>query len=417
MTEYDPEQTARGRHAGPPPEEPYAGEPYAEQPYLEEPYAYSQEPVVQEYDAGGRRRRGRSGMGCVPVAILLVVIALVAGFGVWKGVGLVKDRFAGPEDYTGDGHGKVVFEVKAGDTAADMGRGLKAAGVVKSVEAFTDAAAAAEPESRKIQVGTYTMKKEMSAAAALAVLIDPGNLVKNLVTIPEGLRVVDIVALLVDKTGIPQADFDKWLARADELGLPDYAEGNPEGYLFPATYELGTDPTAKKILTAMIARWQQAADDADLEGMSAELGYTPAELMTIAGLVEAEARPDDMSKVARVIYNRLENPGTAGTIGRLEIDATVNYALNRRLGVTLTSEDKAVDSPYNTYANEGLPPGPIEAPGDDAIKAATHPADGDWYYYVTVNLRTGETKFAESYDEFLQYKAEYTQYCETSKAC
>ncbi len=228
---------------------------------------------------------------------------------------------------------------------------------------------------------------------------------------------VDIVDLLVDKTGIPKADFEKWLDQADQLGLPDYAGGNPEGYLFPATYELGTKPTAKKILTAMIERWQQAADGADLEAAADELGYTPAELMTIASLVEAEARPDDMSKVARVIYNRLENPGTAGTIGRLEIDATVNYALNRRLGVTLSSEDKDVDSPYNTYAVEGLPPGPIEAPGDDAIEAALHPADGDWYYYVTVNLRTGETKFAETYDEFLGYKAEYTQYCETSEAC
>ena len=286
----------------------------------------------------------------------------------------------------------------------------------KSVDAFTQAAAA-EPKSRGIQVGSYEMKKEMSVDAALAVLIDPDNLVKNTVTIPEGLRVVDIVDILVDKTGVPKADFDTWLAKADQLGLPDYADGNPEGYLFPATYDVGPNPTAKSILTMMVKRWQQAADEADLEGMSEQLGYTPAELMTIASLVEAEARPDDMSKVARVIYNRLENPGTAGTIGRLEIDATVNFALGRRLGVVLTEEDKAVDSPYNTYANTGLPPGPIEAPGDDAIYAATHPADGDWYYYVTVNLRTGETKFAETYDEFLGYKAEYQQYCETSEAC
>jgi UPF0755 protein len=257
----------------------------------------------------------------------------------------------------------------------------------------------------------------MSSEAALAILINPDNLVKNLITVPEGLRVVDIVELLADKTDIPKKDFDKVLADPGQLGLPDYADGNAEGYLFPATYDIGTKPTATSILTAMVDRWRQAAEDADIEGAAAELGYTPAELMTIASLVQAEARGDDMPKVARVIYNRIENPGTAGTIGRLQIDATVNYALNRKLGVALTTEETQVDSPYNTYVIEGLPPGPIEAPGDAAIEAATHPADGDWYYYVTVDLATGETKFAETYDEFLQYKAEFQQYCETSDAC
>ena len=92
------------------------------------------------------------------------------------------------------------------------------------------------------------------------------------------------------------------------------------------------------MLKAMVDRWKQAAADADLEGSAERLGYTPHELMTIASLVEAEGRGDDMPKVARVIYNRLENPGTAGTIGRLEIDATVAYALGEKLGVALTEE-------------------------------------------------------------------------------
>ncbi len=167
----------------------------------------------------------------------------------------------------------------------------------------------------------------------------------------------------------------------------------------------------------MVDRWQQAADDADLVGAAERLGYTPHEMMTIASLVEAEGRGDDMPKIARVIYNRLENVGTAGTIGRLEIDATVNYALGRNLGVALSEEDLNVDSPYNTRRVAGLPPGPIEAPGDAAMQAAANPADGDWYYYVTVNLKTGETKFAETYEQFQQYKGEYLEYCETSEAC
>ena len=139
--------------------------------------------------------------------------------------------------------------------------------------------------------------------------------------------------------------------------------------------------------------------------------------MTIASMVEAEGRGDDMPKVARVIYNRLENPGTAGTVGLLQIDATVAYALGEKLGVALTQEQLEVDSPYNTRQVKGLPPGPIDSPGQAAIDAATHPADGDWYYYVTVDLATGETKFAETPEEFADYKAEFLEYCETSDAC
>jgi UPF0755 protein len=82
-----------------------------------------------------------------------------------------------------------------------------------------------------------------------------------------------------------------------------------------------------------------------------------------------------------------------------------------------TDEIHNTQSPYNTYLHPGLPPGPINSPGDEAIKAATHPADGPWYYYVTVNLRTGETKFTDSYQTFLQYRQELAQYCQTSSAC
>ena len=170
------------------------------------------------------------------------------------------------------------------------------------------------------------------------------------------------------------------------------------------------------VLKAMVARWRQAADDAGLEQAAKDLGYTPGELMTIASLVEAEARGDDMPKVARVIYNRLETEGEP-TYGKLEIDATVNYALGRNLGVAISEEDLAVDSPYNTRKNAGLPPGPIEAPGDEAIAAAAKPADGPWFFYVTTNLKTGETKFTEDYDEFLEFKGELQEYCETSDAC
>lgn len=368
----------------------------------------------------GRRRatppkRGRA--GCL-VAVLF--LALVAGGGyvaLTKGVEWVQDQFGEPADYAGPGGEAVVVEVRPGDSATAIGRTLKDAGVVASVDAFADAARARSAEAAGIQPGFYELRKEMKAADALAVLVKPANAMVTRVTVPEGLRAVDVAALLAKNTDFGAKKFEQALKKGGELGLPDYAKGNPEGYLFPATYEFGPNDKPVDMLKKMVDRWRQSADRLDLEGRAKALGYTPHEVMTVASLVEAEGRGDDMPKIARVIYNRLENPGTAGTVGRLEIDATVNYALGRNLGVAIRSQDLEVDSPYNTRRVAGLPPGPIEAPGDDAMEAALNPTAGDWYYYVTVDLRTGETKFAKSYDEFLRYKQEFRVYCQTSDAC
>jgi len=365
--------------------------------------------------AGGRRaeKSRRRGPGCL---IGLVILALLFGglyLGVTKGVDFVQDQFGGTPDYPGPGTGEVVFEVKSGDNAAEIGRGLKEADIVKSVDAFT-AAANADPDSKNIQVGFYTMRLQMKAEDALDLLLDPANAVNASVTIPEGLRVVDIVKLLAKNTDYSKKDFEKALADTGALGLPDYAGGNPEGYLFPATYEFGPDAKPADMLRAMVARWEQAAADVDLEAKSEALGYTPHEMMTIAAMLEAEGRGDYTPKIARVIYNRLEiepNPSA----GYLNIDATVNYALDRPLTVVLTTEqiDSVADNPYNTYRQKGLPPGPIEAPGQAAMEAALNPADGPWFFYVTVNLATGETKFTDDYDEFLEFKDEFQEYCET----
>ena len=376
--------------------------------------------VQDEYDQAepvtrsGRRRRGSNLKGCVAVLIAAAVVIGGFYFVLTRGVELIRDQFSSAEDFGGPGRGKVTFEVQEGDSLAAMGRNLKKQGVVASVQAFTEAAAA-EPASTGIQVGFYRLQKEMPAADALEVLVEPDNILKNTVTVPEGLRVADIVDVLADKTDFSKAQYEKVLANPGGLGLPSYANGNAEGYLFPSTYDLGPKETPESILRGMVARWKQAADAADLEGRAEELGYTPAELMIVASLVEAEAaRDEDRGKVARVIYNRLEGDETNGL---LQIDASVNYGLQQELGVALTTEQLQQDTPYNTYTRPGLPPTPIEAPGDAAIAAAAAPTEGDWYYYVTTNLRTGETKFASTYDEFLGYKREFQKYCETSDAC
>lgn len=362
-----------------------------------------------------RRHRPRRSFGCL--AVLLALAVLVGGgyLAYSYGMSAIKDRLSGPEDYSGEGTGRVLVEVRDGDAATDIGRTLRAKDVVKSVQAFTDAARQ-DNKSVGIQVGFYTLKKQMSAKSALEVLVDPANRMRSVVTVPEGFTLDQIVETLAKKTDFSKKQYRKVLAAPSSIGLPSYAKGNAEGYLFPATYELPPNSTPKSILTLMVKRWSQAAEKADLEGAAEKLGYTPAQLMTVASLVEAESNRDaDRGKVARVVYNRLEGDATGKL---LQIDATVNYAIDRDLGVALTTDDLAVDSPYNTYQNPGLPPTPIEAPGDAAIAAAAHPTDGPWIYYVTVNLRTGETKFTENYDTFLKYKAEFKEYCRTqSDSC
>ncbi|WP_435746971.1 endolytic transglycosylase MltG [Nocardioides sp. SYSU DS0663] len=397
------------------PEEQYADDPAVvpgiepvEEPVVDEPAAYG--PATE----AGRRRRRRSVPGCLAVLVALAVLLGGLYIAGTKGIAYIEDQFADPADFAGPGRGNVSFEVQSGETSAEICRNLKAAEVVASVDACLSAATA-NPGSSGIQVGFYPLQREMPASEAISVLVDPSNIITNTVTVPEGLNVDQVVETLAAGTDFKAAAFEKALRKTEKIGLPDYADGNPEGYLFPSTYSFGPDAKPVDMVRTMVDRWRQAADEANLEQAAEELGYTPHELMTVASLVEAEGRGDDMPKVARVIYNRLENPDNGVTNGLLQIDAAVNYALGKEPIARLTTDEieSVSDSPYNTYTQPGLPPGPIEAPGDAAIAAATDPAEGPWLFYVTVNLETGETKFTESYDEFLGFRQELDEYCAT----
>jgi UPF0755 protein len=218
--------------------------------------------------------------------------------------------------------------------------------------------------------------------------------------VPEGWRLDKTVAAASKATGLTADSLNESLARAGALGLPAYAEGNPEGFLFPATYEFQPGVTSDAVVSAMLKRFGQAAKDADLEASAAAAGRTPLEVLTVASLLEGEGRPEDYDKIAQVIYNRLK----AGM--RLQLDSTVNYALGTS-DLQLSAEQLATDSPYNTYRNKGLPPGPINSPGDAAIQAAIAPASGTWLYFVTTDPTTKTTEFATTYKDFLKLKKKF----------
>jgi UPF0755 protein len=330
--------------------------------------------------------------GKIALIALLLIVALVAGG--WWALRSFVGAFGGPEDYPGPGSGEVVVEVTAGQSAAGIGRTLAEKDVVASAQAFTDAARA-DDRSRGIQPGFYALAEQMKASDALTRLLDPASRVENQVTLREGLRLDQAVELIAKETDIPLKDFEAALEAPDAIGLPGYAKGNAEGFLFPATYTIRPDAKATDVLAEMVQRFDVAAEEVGLAS-----GAHPAyETLIVASLVEAEARhAEDYPKVARVVYNRL------AIDMRLQFDSTVNYALkaNKEL---VTHADLGTDSPYNTYKHAGLPPAPISSPGEAAMHAALEPAKGDWLYFVSVD-DAGTTKFTADYGEFLRFKAE-----------
>ncbi|MEG3628203.1 endolytic transglycosylase MltG [Streptomyces poriticola] len=226
----------------------------------------------------------------------------------------------------------------------------------------------------------------------------PGSLV-----IPEGWRASQVYAAVDKALAVPPGTTRKSLPEA-ELKLPEDAEGNPEGYLYPATYPLeekGKRTTPGKLLSAMVDTANKKFHGAPVAAGAQRNAMNVYQAVTIASIVQAEAGTKaEMGKVARVIFNRLERGMP------LQMDSTINYALNRTTLHT-TIKDTKIDSPYNSYQRMGLPPTPIDNPGDDALRAAVNPAPGDWLYFVTV--KPGDTRFTADYQEHQRNVAEFNK--------
>ncbi len=343
-----------------------------------------------------RRRRG--------ILVVALVIVALAGFAAYTVLRPVVDGFLESNDYAGPGTGQVEVVVNDGDTGRAIGTTLEKADVVKTAKAFLDAASADE-RSASIQPGTYTLKKQMSAQGALAVLVDPANRTVPRVTIREGLWKNEIFAALSKGTGVPVADYAAAAKDAKALGLPAAAKGNVEGYLFPSTYEFPAKATAAQQLKTMVAKTISELDKAGVAEADRE------RTLIVASIVEGEVSGDaDRGKVARVIENRLRTRG-APNYGLLQMDSTVHYAVQKRGRAGTSNADRQSASPYNTYKKQGLPPAPINSPGAASIDAAAAPAAGTWLYFVTVDPDTGRTKFATTQAEHDRNVQEFQSWC------
>ncbi|MEU1553384.1 endolytic transglycosylase MltG [Streptomyces scabiei] len=358
---------------------------------------------------GGKKRRS----GC---ACLVVVMVFGGGFaGVsYFGYQFYQSRFAENPDYEGDGTNETVtVTVAKGEFGSAIGQKLKTAGVVKSVDAFT-AALAQLPEKEQIQAGVYLLKKEMSAEKAIALMLDPKS--QSNFTVTEGERnnvVYDKIdkELGLDKGATRDVAEKKW----ETLGLPDWANDNKdikdplEGFLYPSTYPVAKGMKPEAVLKEMVDLANAKYKEMDLEGKAKGLKLeNPLQVLTVASLVQAEGfSKKDFEKVARVVYNRLDKNNTE-TYGLLDFDSTVNYLRGEsKLATGSVNSLRQINDPYNTYKIKGLPPGPIDNPGEVAIKAALEPAKGDWYYFVSISKE--ETLFAVTNEEHNRNRKKYEE--------
>lgn len=336
------------------------------------------------------RKRKRRRWPWIVVAVILVV-GLVGAATVWT---LYEDKvreLLGWElenDHAGAGNGEeVIVVIQSGDIGSDVAMTLYEAGVTMSYEAFYELLLE-RPEVSFVP-GNFLLQREMSAEAALEALLDPASRVENRVTIPEGSSYHTALDLVAAGTEIPLDELQAAAEDPTSFGVPAAAH-DLEGYLFPATYTFDPGTSARDAIQRMVD---------EMFTRLAARGVAPedsVELLIKASIIQREAGRDldDFPKVARVFENRLDQ----GWL--LESDATVTYGTGNFHSVWTSPEERAdASNPYNTYANPGLPVGAIGLPGEVAIDAALNPAEGDWMFFVTVNLQTGETVFSVTIDQ------------------
>jgi len=336
----------------------------------------------------------------ITIAVTVVLVAVVAVVGgrrlaTWAGsLGRPPDVTAPANTVAGVA---VSIEVPRGASARQIGVLLAEHGVVSSAVSF-ELAVRGAGVAEQLQAGTYELETGMAAGDALDVLLAGPADRSYRVTIPEGLWVTEILDRLAAQTDYSVADYEAGLATLDSaLGFGSGGR-SWEGGLFPDTYEFSPDASAEEILQRMATTMEQRVAGLDWSDLESH-GLETMDGIVVASMIESEARLDeDRPLIASVILNRLDIDMP------LQIDATVLYALGER-GKVLTSSDLAVDSPYNTYVNQGLPPTPIGAPGLASLEAAAHPAATDFLYYVLTDAGGGHS-FAETYDEFLAFKAQ-----------
>lgn len=375
-------------------------------------------------ESEGKRRGGRGGSATprapkkrrllwlkitLPIVLVLGAAGGAAAFAWLNYEDQVRELLGWelPTDYEGSGNGtEVVVTIQSGDIGSDVSSTLHDAGVTMTFDAFYELLLSLEGDGEAVSFvpGNYALQQQMSAQSALDALFSPENKVTDKLLITEGTVLPSALEIISETTGIALEELQAASLDLAAYRLPAEAP-SLEGYLFPATYELDGTESAQAILQTLVNEMFARLD---------AMGVAPEDrhvVLTKASIIQREAgsNPDDFYKVARVFENRIEQGIN------LQSDATVAYGTGRLDTVWTEPEERAdASNPYNTYANPGLPIGPIGLPGELAIMAALAPAEGPWLFFVPVNLATGETVFSETADEHQAAVDQLFEWCEES---
>ncbi|WP_067691918.1 endolytic transglycosylase MltG [Nocardia jejuensis] len=374
---------------------------------------------VASRKAAERKRRRRNMYVISSVFVILFVGAI--GFAGWK----FMNRLSPPEDFSGPQGPIAVVQVKSGDTATQIADTMHERGVVASSAAFYEAAVR-NTNMNSVQPGYYAIPSHSAAAEAVTALFGKNARVGNVV-ISEGRQLHDSTDV---NTGARKDGIYRKIAEAScvgtgaaakcvtyeqldaagtstdpgALGVPSWAADRVrtvpdpsrklEGLIAGGTLDFDPSASPQDILRQLVTASAASYETTGILQSGAANGLSPYDTLIAASLVEREALPQDMSKVARVIVNRLKVDQP------LQFDSTVNYALTST-EVATTDADRAKKTPWNTYAMSGLPATPISAPSLEALRAIENPAAGPWLYFVTIDQK-GTTLFTESYSEHLR---------------
>lgn len=352
------------------------------------------------------------------VAAAIILIVGVVGY-----VGYQRMIPKPSADFEGSGNGVVeLVEIQPGSSVSALGPELVERGIVKSNGAF-QSAANANSKASSVTPGIYRLQQKMSAEAAVAALVDPEQKVEML-DIPGGATIMDVTVVggstrpgifsevakvtCAEQSATCVTPAQLFAVAADtpaaELGVSEWAQGTVdgrkgdpkrlEGLIVPGQYVVNPQADAKAIIKDLVTRSAAQFAETNIVERADSIGLSPYELLTAASLVEREAPAGDFDKVARVILNRLAEPM------RLEFDSTVNYDLPDQ-EVATTDEARRRETPWNTYAKDGLPATPIAAASIEAITAMENPAEGDWLFFVTVD-KDGTTVFNRTFEDHMR---------------
>ena len=303
---------------------------------------------------------------------------------------------------------EVTVTITKEDSFGDVASMLKKEGLIEYKLLF-NLFATITGSKDKISPGTYTLNTDMDYRALISGMsMNSSTKAVVTVTIPEGYTIQQIFQLLEDKGVSTVEELTQVAAEHDYAFsfLQDIPLGDAnrlEGFLYPDTYEFNTPHSALYAINKMLVNFDAKYTE-DMRQQVADSGYTIREILTIASLIERETDGSDRKTIASVIYNRLNNPN-AGTMGYLQIDATLAYING---GKVPTEADKQIDSPYNTYMYKGLPPAPIANPGLESIKAALNPEKTNYFYYALGD--DNKHHFFKTYDELKSFTASQQLY-------